>query len=129
VLLAPELARRIALPKPADASGDGAALAALAALCESSASPLTTAAVMQHFAGTPNEAVLVAVLTTVESDALAGESLEIELAEGVKRYWLNAHKRGHASLADSAPPIELSAEETERARQRNLARQGRAGGV
>src|SRR6202165_2879980 len=46
----PELARRIAVPKPLGTHGDGAALAALVAFCETSKVPLTTAGVMQHFA-------------------------------------------------------------------------------
>ena len=47
VLLEPELARRIAVPKPLGTHGDGAALAALVAFCETSKVPLTTAGVMQ----------------------------------------------------------------------------------
>jgi DNA primase len=127
VLLQPELARRIAVPKPLGTHGDGAALAALVAFCESSKVPLTTAGVMQHFAGGPYEDVLVAALTAAESEGLKGELLEIELVEGVKRYWLNAQKRGDDAESRRAPPAELSVEETERARQRQLARD-RVGG-
>jgi DNA primase len=127
VLLEPELVRRIAVPKPLGTLGDGAALAALVAFCETSKVALTTAGVMQHFAGGIYEDVFVTALTAAESDGLTGELLEIELVEGVKRYWLNAQKRGDDAESRRAPPAELSVEETERARQRQLARD-RVGG-
>jgi hypothetical protein len=53
--------------------------------------------------------------------------LEVQLVEGIKRYWLNAQKHGDSNVTRHAPPIELSAEETERARQRQLARHSPAG--
>ena len=127
VLLEPELARRIAVPKPLGTQGDGAPLAALVAFCKTSKVPLTTQGVMQHFAGGTCEDVFVAALTAAESEGLTGELLEIELVEGVKRYWLNAQKRGDDAESRRAPPAELSVEETERARQRQLARD-RVGG-
>ena len=129
VLLEPELVRRIAVPKPLGANGDGAALAALVAYCETSKVPLTTAGVMQHFAGGTYEEVFVAALTAAESEGLEGELLEVELVEGVKRYWLNAQKRGDDAESRRAPPAELSVEETERARQRRLARARVGGGT
>ncbi len=128
VLLEPELVRRFAVPKPLGTSVDGAALAALVAFCESSKVPLTTAGVMQHFAGGGHEDVLVAALTTAESEGLSAELLETELIEGVKRYWLNVQKRGDDAESRRAPPAELSVEETERARQRQLARDRVGGG-
>jgi len=127
VLLEPELARRIAVPKPLGTHGDGAALAALVIFCETSKAPLTTQGVMQHFAGGTHEDLFVAALSAAESEGLTGELLEIELVEGVKRYWLNAQKRGDDAESRRAPPAELSVEETERARQRQLARE-RVGG-
>jgi DNA primase len=129
VLLEPELARRIPVPKPQDAIGEGAALAALVAFCETCKAPLTTAGVMQHFAGGPYEEIFVAALTAAESEGLTSELLEIELVEGVKRYWLNAQKRGDNAESRRAPPAELSVEETERARQRQLARDRVGGGT
>jgi DNA primase len=129
VLLEPELARRIAVPKPLGAPADGAALAALVTFCETSKVPLTTAGVMQHFAGGSHEEVFVAALTAAESEGLAGELLETELVEGVKRYWLNAQKRGDDAESRRAPPADLSAEETERARQRQLTRDRVGGGT
>jgi hypothetical protein len=81
---------------------------------------------MQHFAGTAAEPILVAALTAGASDGFSGELLEVQLVEGVKRYWLNSTKRGETD-APEAMAAELSPEETERARQRNLARQSAAG--
>jgi len=121
LLLEPELSRKVVIPKPKESDADGAALAALADFCEQSDGPLTTAGAMQHFAGTPHEPTLLAVLTAGTGEALAGESLEIQLVEGIKRYWLQAGKRGEAPAPEGAP-VDLSPEELERSRQRDLAR-------
>jgi DNA primase len=128
LLLDPTLARRVIMPKPANAGTEGAALAALVEFCERGDAPLTTAGVMQHFAGTPPEPFLVAALTAGASDGFSVELLEVQLVVGVKRYWLNASKRGETDAPESAA-VELSPEETERARQRNLARQSAVGGA
>ena len=129
VLLQPELVRRIPVPKPLGGNVDGAALAALVAFGETSNAPLTTAGVMQHFAGGPYEDLFVAALTAAESEGLTAELLETELVEAVNRYWLNAQKRGDNAESRRAPPAELSTEETERARQRQLARDRVGGGT
>ena len=121
LLLEPMLARRVIVPKPANAGAEGTALAELVAFCEHGDAPLTTAGVMQHFAGTPSEPFLVSALTAGASEGFSGELLEVQLVEGVKRYWLYASKRGDMEAADNIG-VELSPEETERARQRNLAR-------
>ena len=124
LLLAPDLGRRNRLPKVADAIGDAAALTAVADFCQHSDAPLTTAGLMQHFAGGPHEPSLLVALTTAGDDALAGDSLEIQFADGVKRYWLNMQKRGDPAGIDGDSGLELSPEEAERARQRGLLRQG-----
>jgi DNA primase len=100
LLLEPGLARRVIVPKPQSVGSDGAALAALVAFCERNEGPLTTAGVMQYFADTQHEPMLVAALTAGASDGLAGELLEVQLVEGVKRYWLNARKRGEPGAPD-----------------------------
>jgi len=127
VLLEPDLTHRFDVPEPVGAGAEGDALAAVVAHCRASAPPLTTAGVLQQFAGSAHESTLMAALTTGESEGLAGELLEVQLVEGIKRYWLNAQKHGDSDAARHAPPIELSAEEAERARQRQLARQSPAG--
>jgi len=127
VLLEPDLTHRFDVPEPVGAGAEGDALAAVVAHCRASAPPLTTAGVLQQFAGSPHESTLMAALTTGESEGLAAELLEVQLVEGIKRYWLNAQKHGDSDAARHAPPIELSAEEAERARQRQLARQSPAG--
>jgi DNA primase len=127
LLLEPELARAVAVPKPAHAGVEGAALAALVEWCERGDAPLTTQGVMQHFAGAPQEPILVGALTSGASDGLQGELLKVQLVEAVKRYWQNARKRGHAEDPE-AMAIELSPEEAERSRQRALARPPVGGG-
>lgn len=128
VLLEPSLARRIEVPRPHDAGADGSALAAVVEFCLSSQAPLTTAGVMQHFAGSAHDAVLLAALTAGESEALSPESLEIQLVEGVKRYWTVRQKRAGPSEPASAASVELSPEEVERARQRRLVQEQLARG-
>jgi DNA primase len=127
VLLEPDLTHRFAVPEPMDAGAEGDALAAVVAHCRASTPPLTTAGVLQQFAGSPYESTLMTALTTGEIEGLAGELLEVQLVEGIKRYWLNAQKHGDSMASRHAPPLELSPEETERARQRELARQPPAG--
>src|SRR5207237_9521474 len=121
------LAKRLKVRRPRASDPDSTARTALVDFCESGQPALTTAGVMQHFAGTPFEQTLVGVLTAGESEALAGELLEVQLVEGVKRYWLNAQKRGMQTSADGLGP-DLSPEEAERARQRQLMRDRLAGG-
>src|SRR5215467_9281310 len=122
VLLEPELARKVSIPRPEGSSNDETAIAALADFCSVGETPLTTAGVMQHFSGGPHEAVLVAALTAGEGEGLSSESLEIQLTEGVKRYWTLRQKRRSAA-AGSAAGVALSPEEAERARQRSLVQQ------
>jgi DNA primase len=128
VLAEPELVRKIDVPRPAEGDPDGAALAALIDFCMETDAPLTTAGIMQHFAGSPHDAVLLAALTTAESEGLSGESLETQLLEGVKHYWAMRRKRLD-SPHNGAPAVELSPEEAERARQRRLVRARLADGA
>jgi hypothetical protein len=87
---------------------------------------------MQHFAGSPHEAVLVAALTVAESDGLSGESLETQLLEGVKHYWTVRQRRSPPpddGVAPGVSTLDLSPEETERARQRRLVQARLTGGT
>ena len=125
VLSAPELARTVDLPRPEGEGADGDALAALGEFCTASAGPLTTAGMLQHFAGSPHEGALVAALTSAESEGLSEDAVETQLLDGVRHYWKLRQKRSGATEAVSA--VELSPEESERARQRKLV-QSRLGG-
>jgi len=118
----PALARRVMVPKPGESGAEATALTALVEFCEQCRGPLTTAGAMQHFAGTPHEEVLVAALTGATHEGLSSELLELQLVEGIKRYWLGVNKRGGARAPEGAP-VDLSPEEAERSRQRELARQ------
>jgi DNA primase len=123
VLLEPELIRKIALPKPEDAGPEGDALSAVAEFCAATEGPLTTQGIMQHFAESLHEPVLVAALTAGENEGLSGESLEIQLSEGVQRYWMVQRRRGGPGAIEGPAGMELSPEEAERARQRGLVRE------
>ena len=127
LLLEPRLARTIRVPKPRGTDPDSVALSALVAFCEQAEPPPTTAGVMQYFSGSSHEQTLVSALTAGENDGLEGELLEIQLVEGVKRYRLNAQKRGEGEGSRDETPVDLSPEEAERARQRQLMRDRLAG--
>ena len=119
-LLEPELIRKIVLPRPEDAGPEGDALTALAEFCAATEGPLTTQGVMQYFAQSPHEPILLAALTAGESEGLSGEPLEIQLSEGVQRYWMVQHRRGASDSGERPGAPGLPPEEAERARQRRL---------
>ena len=121
VLLQPELARSVALPRPDDGTAEGAALCALVDHCTASEGPLTTAGVLQRFVDTPHDAVLSTALATAQDQALAPELAEAQLREGVRRWWIAAQLEGRADPSPEEAP-ELSEEETERLRQLGLVR-------
>src|SRR6266567_2809810 len=130
VLVEPELLRRIDIPRPGEPGVDAEALGALIDFCAGSGGPLTTAGVMQHFSGSPHETVLVAALTAAESDGLSGESLETQLLEGVKHYWMMRQRRSAPPGDEGSPSsVDLSPEEAERARQRRLVQARLTGGT
>jgi len=128
LLLQPEVARSIAIPRPDDGTPDGAALAALVGFCTTADGPLTTPGVMQHFSGTPLEQVLVAALATAHDHGVTPELADEHLRAGVRRYWLQAQRAGHAVAAGAETEAtamatsELPAEETERLRQLEMVR-------
>jgi DNA primase len=121
VLLQPELARSVPLPRPDDGTAEGAALSALVDHCAACEGPLTTAAVMQGFAGSPHDAVLAAALAAAQDHALPPEQAEAQLRAGVQRWWLHARRAG--SVPDAADGVEAPpAEEAERLRQLAIVR-------
>jgi DNA primase len=128
LLLQPQLARTIAIPQPEDGTADGAALAALAGFCMTAADPLTTPGAIQHFAGTPHEPILAAVLATAHDHGVTPEQADQHLRAGVQRYWLQAQRSGQPAAAGAATEATalatrgLPAEETERLRQLELVR-------
>jgi len=126
VLLQPELARSVTLPRPDDGTPEGAALTALVDYCAEDAGALSTAAVVQHFAGSPHDALFAAALAAAEDQALEPGELEAQLREGVKRWWLNATREGRAEAMPDAVG-ELSAEEAERLRQLEIVRKATGG--
>jgi DNA primase len=126
VLSEPELARKVELPRPEESDADASAFVALVDFCTGVSAPLTTAGVMQHFAGSPHEPVLVAAVTSAEMDALSGEAVETQLLDGVRHYWTVLQKR---SFAGADAPVDLPPEEAERARQRRLVRTRLNGGA
>jgi DNA primase len=120
LLLQPELARSVALPRPDESTPDAAALAALVDYCNGSTHALTTAGVAQHFAGTAVEPVLAQALATAEDHAITVEHAAEHLRAGVARYWQKAQRAGRTAPGAATP----TAEEAERLRQLEIVRRG-----
>jgi DNA primase len=114
ILLQPEFAREIELPRPADGTTEGDALAALVDACASASGPLTTPGLMQRFAASTHAPVFVAALTSAEDHALTAEHAEARLRDGAARWWLQAQRAGKAVAPAGAA---VSPEESERLRQ------------
>ncbi len=127
VLLQPELARGLPLPRPDDGTPEGEALAALVDFCAVSRGSLTTAGVVQHFADTRHDAVLAVALASAHDNALAPEQAEAALRDGVQRWWHQARRDGRAQPG-TAGTLGLTAEEAERNRQLEIVRRAGEGG-
>jgi DNA primase len=130
LLLQPETARAMAIPRPDDGSAEGAALTALVDFCAGSGGPLTTAGTMQHFSGSVHERVLAGALASASDHGITVEIALHHLRAGVQRYWLHAQRHGEGvaagaeSDAMAVATSTLPAEETERLRQLEMARRG-----
>jgi DNA primase len=130
LLLQPEIARLMAIPRPDDGTADGAALTALVDFCAGSAGPLTTAGTMQHFSGTAHERVLARALASASDHGITAEIALLHLRAGVQRYWLHVQRQGEGVAAGAESDAlavatsTLPAEETERLRQLEMARRG-----
>lgn len=127
LLLQPESARRIAIPRPDDGTAEGNALAALVEFCVSAQGPLSTPGVIQHFAGTAYAPLLALALATAHDHGLTPEQADQHLSAGVERYWLQARRSGRIDTAPTgqsaaASTAALSDEETERLRQLEMVR-------
>ncbi|MDQ6619111.1 MAG: DNA primase [Pseudomonadota bacterium] len=125
LLLNPELARKVEMPRPEETSAEAAALNAVVDYCGSSTGPLTTPAVMQSLTGSPHEAVIAEALATAEDQGLTEEHAALELEAGVSKYWQLARRAGQAG--PQQPGETLSPEEAERERQRIAMRLRTAG--
>jgi DNA primase len=114
ILLKPDLVPSMDLPRPADGTPEGNALAALVDACSEAAGPDSTAAVIERFAGSVHAPVLAAALATAADQGQTPEHAEERLRDGADRWWLWARRAGRASATDGAP---MSTEEAERLRQ------------
>lgn len=129
LLLQPELARSIALPRPEDGTIEGAALSALVTFCRGGESPLTTAGVIQQFSGTAHERILADALATATDHGVTPEQATEHLQAGVRRYWQQAQRAGRpvAPEADADTAAHATPEETERLRQLEMVRRAMPG--
>ena len=119
LLLQPGLAKTLPFPHPDASTLEVATLAALVAHCAEADAPLTTAAILQTFAGTPHEPVLAGVLAAAEDHQLDEQAIEAEVRDGLARWWQNARRSGQpAPHVDGVPP-----EETKRLQQLEYVRQ------
>jgi len=121
LLLQPILARSLEFPRPDDGSPDSAALVALVDYCAMAAGELSAAGVLQHFAGSPHEAILASVLAKAEDHALTLEMTEANVRKGLDNWWQQARRSGIAAPAAAAG--DQTAEEVQRLRQLDYVRQ------
>jgi DNA primase len=124
LLLQPNLAHTVALPRVDDGTAEGAALAALVGFCLESEQTLTPAAVVQRFSGSAHESVLVEALIAAEDQAITPDQAAEHLKEGAARYWLQARRAGRpvAAAAEADAAARTSPEEAERLRQLEMVR-------
>lgn len=115
LLLNPELARTVRMPRPQEGTPEATALNALLHHCERVHGPLSTPAVMQHFMGSEYEDTIAQALATAEDQGLTVEQAAQELEAGVARYWQRAQRTGQS--VDDESVLSLTPEEAERQRQ------------
>jgi hypothetical protein len=125
LLLQPDLAHSVVVPRPADGTSEGVALAALVEFCTDCEHPLTTPGVFQHFVGTPHERVLSKALATAEDHGITAEQAAQHLVAGVARYWSQAQLAGRPVAAD-ANAADAKPEDAERLRQLEIVRRASA---
>ena len=125
LLLQPDLAHTVVVPRPADGTPEGAALAALVEFCTDCEHPLTTPGVFQHFVGTPHERVLSKALATAEDHGITAEQAAQHLVAGVARYWSQAQLAGRPVAAE-VPTADAKPEDAERLRQLEIVRRASA---
>jgi len=121
LLLQPDLAHTVVVPRPVDGTPDGAALAALVDFCTDCEHSLTTPGVFQHFVGTQHERVLSKALATAEDHGITAEQAAQHLVAGVARYWSQAQLAGRPVAADAAAEG-AKPEDAERLRQLEIVR-------
>jgi hypothetical protein len=131
LLLQPELGRTVAVPQTDDGTAEGAALVSLARFCAQGDYALTTAGVIQHFAGSPHERILAQALATAEDHGITADQAAEHLKAGVGRYWQQAQRAGRpiADAAEADTAARTTPEESERLRQLEMVRRGPAGGA
>ena len=110
LLLEPSLGRRHALPRPDDRGPEASAFVALADYCAAAEGAPTTAAVIQHFAGTEHAAVLAEVLASAADQALSPEQAETQLIAAAER-WRRASEQRALQALLRQPLDTLTAEE------------------
>ena len=125
ILVKPDLARTIELPRPDDGTPEGNALAALVAACAAPDGLVSTPAVMQWFADSVHEPILVDLLALAEDQDLTPEQATTQLRDGAERWWLRAKMSGKATLDQGTP---LSDENTNKLRQMEWIRSALPGG-
>jgi hypothetical protein len=110
LLLEPSLGRRHALPRPDEPGPEAAAFLALAEYCAAAETEPTTAAVVQHFAGTEHAAALAEVLAAAADQALSSEQAETQFVAAAER-WRHVNEQRALQALLRQPLDELTAEE------------------
>jgi DNA primase len=122
LLLQPGLARTLEFPQPDDRTLEGATLCALVTYCAEAEGELSPAGILQAFVETRHEQVLADVLAAAEDHQLDALAIEVQVRDGLDRWWQQARRTGAPAPAGDASP-----EEAKRLKQLDFIRQRVAG--
>ncbi len=112
VLVEPDLARRHDLPRPGLGTPEADALTALVDHCRAAAGELTTAGIIQHFAGGPHADVYATALASAADQDLSAEQAQTQVLAAGERWRRQEDGRGLQALL--AQPLDrLTPEERE----------------
>ncbi|HEX8741287.1 MAG TPA: DNA primase [Casimicrobiaceae bacterium] len=110
LLVAPDVARRHDLPRVLDPGPEAEALGALIDHCRATEGELTTAGVIQQFAGTQHAEVFATVLGAALDQQISGAQAETQVLAAAERW--RERERQHGLKALLAQPLDrLSADE------------------
>ncbi|HEX7327620.1 MAG TPA: DNA primase [Casimicrobiaceae bacterium] len=128
LLVAPDVARRHDLPRVPDPGPEAEALGALIDHCRATEGELTTAGVIQQFAGTQHAEVFATVLAAALDQQISGAQAEVQVLAAAERWREREHQHGLKALL--AQPLDrLSADERRSLAEGLAARaKGRRGG-
>ena len=125
LLVAPDVARRHDLPRVPDPGPEAEALGALIDHCRATEGELTTAGVIQQFAGTQHAEVFATVLAAALDQQISGAQAEIQVLAAAERW--RERERQHGLKALLAQPLDRLSVDERRSLAEGLAARAKGG--